>query len=310
MAHPGAASLATDETERARYLTLVPDDDAGDEATGSATRQAHEDAVLRMLRLMREGFSSDLTLGDMASAALFSPYYANRLFRLLTGVQPRRFLSAIRFDAAKRLLAESSLSVTAICNEVGYTSLGSFTSRFHQGVGVSPRAFRRYARGRAARLRLDTLFDRGAPNAGGAVIRGSTSMGTDDEALTFIGLFPTPVPQGLPFACALARTPGSFELSCSREGRAFLLAVAMPEPDSMGDCLLPAESDLRVASQALVVRDPGSGPVIEVEVRLRSLEPTDPPIVTALPYLLERMLKGRASRGSNGVDTNGVAASR
>ncbi|MEX2627025.1 MAG: AraC family transcriptional regulator [Ilumatobacteraceae bacterium] len=311
MAHPGAASLATDELVQARHLTAVPVGGGGD-AYDSATRQAHEDAVLRILRLMRETFSDDLTLEDMAAAALFSPYYANRLFRLLTGVQPRRFLAAIRFDAAKRLLADSTLSVTEICNEVGYTSLGSFTSRFHQGVGVSPRAFRRYARSRTTRTLPDTVFEVGRPEADGAVIRGTTRMDLEHDAVTFIGLFPTPVPEGLPWACTLARTPGNFELSCRREGRAFLLAVAVPEPepDTLGDCLLPDGLDLRVASQPVVLGGPGSSAVTEVELRLRPVEPTDPPIVSSLPYLLERSLGARTAPGWNGSPADDLAAAR
>lgn len=307
MVHQGAASLATDVTDREWHLSRFPDGDGQDETCWSATRQAHSEAVMRILRLMREDFSSNLTLDDMAAVAHFSPYYANRLFLQMTGVRPRHFLAAIRFAEAKRLLADSSLNVTEICNEVGYASLGSFTSRFHQSVGISPRTFRRYARSKDARLLSDTLLDTGSYRTG-AVIRGSTVLESHDKAMTFIGLFPTSIPQGMPLACGLAQTPGPFEFSCSRRGRAFLLAVAMPEPDSLTDCLLPAQSDLRVASQPLNVPDPESGPVLEVELQLRPLEPTDPPVVTALPYLLERILD--RSCGSNRLPTDDGAASR
>jgi AraC family transcriptional regulator len=309
MAHPGAAGLATNDRVQARHLTALPLGTGVDEYD-SATRQAHEDAVLRIIRLMRKAFSDDLTLEDMAAAALFSPYYANRLFRLLTGVQPRRFLAAIRFEAAKRLLADSTLSVTEICNEVGYTSLGSFTSRFHQGVGVSPRAFRRYARDRITRPLPETAFEAGLPEADHAVIRGSTRMDLEHDAVTFIGLFPTPVPEGLPSACTLARTPGCFELSCRREGRAFLLAVAVPDPDILDDGLLPDALDLRVASQPVVLPGPGSRAVTEVELQLRPMEPTDPPIVTSLPYLLKRRLDARTSPRCNGSPADDLAAAR
>jgi AraC-like DNA-binding protein len=49
-------------------------------------------------------------------------------------------------EAAKLLLADTALSVTNVCLEVGYSSLGTFTRRFTEFVGLSPRAFRRLAR--------------------------------------------------------------------------------------------------------------------------------------------------------------------
>ena len=91
---------------------------------------------------MAERLGEDLTLEDMASAASMSVYHFARVFREQVGVPPATYLAALRLTEAKRLLTQTSLSVTNICYQVGYTSVGTFTSRFTQLVGVSPGQFR------------------------------------------------------------------------------------------------------------------------------------------------------------------------
>src|SRR5438094_10658426 len=87
-----------------------------------------------------------LTLEDLASVACLSPSHFHRVFCRLIGIPPGEFLSALRFQAARRLLVTTSLSVTDIRFEVGYTSTGSFPNRFTDQVGLSPRLFRQRAR--------------------------------------------------------------------------------------------------------------------------------------------------------------------
>ena len=102
-------------------------------------------AVERAVQVMHTHLCDLLTLEDLASVACLSPFYFNRVFRRLIGIPPGEFLSALRFQTARRLLLTTSLSVTDICFEVGYTSTGSFTSRFTQLVGLSPRLLRQRA---------------------------------------------------------------------------------------------------------------------------------------------------------------------
>src|SRR5216683_4350607 len=109
------------------------------------TLAAHTQAVERAIQIMHTHLHELLTLEDLASVAYLSPFHFNRVFRRLIGIPPGEFLSALRFQTARRLLLTTSLSVTDICFEVGYTSTGSFTSRFTQLVGLSPRLLRRRA---------------------------------------------------------------------------------------------------------------------------------------------------------------------
>src|ERR687886_731437 len=106
------------------------------------TTAARLDAVERVVREMRARLGSPFGLDDMAHVAHLSPYHFNRVFRSVTGVPPGRFHAAVRMDAAKRLLLTTDLRVTDVCLEVGYRSLGTFTTQFRELVGVSPRELR------------------------------------------------------------------------------------------------------------------------------------------------------------------------
>src|SRR6266852_6143410 len=116
-----------------------------EDATRHVTLAAHTQAIEHAIQAMHTHLHELLTLEDLASVACLSPYHFNRVFHRLTGIPPGEFLSALRFQAARRLLLTTPLSVTDICFEVGYTSTGSFTSRFTQLVGLSPRLLRQRA---------------------------------------------------------------------------------------------------------------------------------------------------------------------
>src|SRR5260370_42420128 len=79
-----------------------------------------------------------LALEDLASVACLSPSHFHSVFCRLIGIPPGEFLSALRLQRARHLLLTTSLSVTEICFAVGYTSTGSFTTRFTHRVGPSP----------------------------------------------------------------------------------------------------------------------------------------------------------------------------
>ena len=66
-----------------------------------------------------------------------------RLYARAFGETPQEFVIRQRLATAQRLLRGGSLSITEVCFEVGYESLGSFSSLFRRAVGVSPREYRR-----------------------------------------------------------------------------------------------------------------------------------------------------------------------
>ncbi len=100
--------------------------------------EPHRLAVERVIAVMRERVDHALPLHAMAEIAHLSPYHFARVFRQVTGIPPGEFLGALRLERAKVLLLATDLSVAEICFEVGYNSLGTFTTRFRRLVGLSP----------------------------------------------------------------------------------------------------------------------------------------------------------------------------
>jgi AraC-like DNA-binding protein len=96
--------------------------------------------------LMRDCLADELTLADLSVEADLSTWHFLRAFRDAFGETPHEFLTRMRIERAKDLLTISSRSVTDVCMDVGFTSLGSFSTLFRRQVGVSPAEFRRRIR--------------------------------------------------------------------------------------------------------------------------------------------------------------------
>ncbi|MBD0372489.1 MAG: helix-turn-helix transcriptional regulator [Pyrinomonadaceae bacterium] len=104
-----------------------------------------EDIYRRLWRarlLIDSSFDSPLNLDALSSEACFSRYHFIRLFKRVFNVTPHQYLVKKRIERAKELLASSRLSVTDVCFEVGFQSLGSFSTLFHRRVGISPIIYR------------------------------------------------------------------------------------------------------------------------------------------------------------------------
>lgn len=103
-------------------------------------------AVLRRMRIARDTMDRDwaqaIDVDTVAAAAGYSRYHFVRLFGRTYGESPGRYLSRRRVERAAELLRSANLTVTEICLLVGFTSLGSFSSRFKEHTGMSPTRFR------------------------------------------------------------------------------------------------------------------------------------------------------------------------
>jgi AraC-like DNA-binding protein len=95
--------------------------------------------------LMDRSFGEPLDLERLAAEAGYSRFHFSRAFRDAFGETPRHYLTRRRIERAKDLLRSANLTVTEICFLVGFSSLGSFSARFSELVGVSPTEYRRRA---------------------------------------------------------------------------------------------------------------------------------------------------------------------
>src|SRR5262249_4762523 len=109
-------------------------------------RHEHFRNLCRARELLAETPEDRLFIRDIAREARMSPFHFIRQFEALFGLTPHQFRIQLRLDRAKLLLARGHYSVTDVCMEVGFTSLGSFSDLFTRRVGMSPSAYQRAAR--------------------------------------------------------------------------------------------------------------------------------------------------------------------
>ncbi len=88
-----------------------------------------------------------IDLESAAREAGLSAFHFLRLFTKVLGVTPHQYLVRARLRRAARLLAGDGPSITDIALDVGFGDLSNFVRTFHRAAGVSPRGFRRAARG-------------------------------------------------------------------------------------------------------------------------------------------------------------------
>jgi len=86
------------------------------------------------------------TIVELASEVRISPSHFIRQFEAVFGLTPHQYRIQTRLDRAKALLATKDRSVTDVCMEVGFSSLGSFSALFTRRVGEPPSAYRRRVR--------------------------------------------------------------------------------------------------------------------------------------------------------------------
>jgi AraC-like DNA-binding protein len=259
-----------------------------DSAPSPSTSQVHHVTIERVIVALRERLSQPLSLGEMADIACLSPFHFNRVFRRTTGIPPYEFLASLRMDAARRVLLTSDLSVTDVCFELGYGSLGTFTSRFAQRIGLPPGQLRRQAETFAPPARTapdDEYAARVLPWHHAAGLSGRIEAPPEFDGLIFVGLFPSAVPQGPPVAGTLLTMPGAYHLRPVPAGRYHLLVAAVPHAAGARGYLLPGDNILIATSERPVVVRAGLPPARR-DVWLRRPRLIDPPVLVSLPYLL------------------------
>jgi AraC-like DNA-binding protein len=116
---------------------------------GRAITVAQRRDDLVRLRRVRDRIDRDyaqpLDVEALARGAHLSAGHLSRQFRLAYGESPYAYLMTRRIERAMALLRRGDLSVTEVCFAVGCSSLGTFSTRFTELVGVPPSVYRREA---------------------------------------------------------------------------------------------------------------------------------------------------------------------
>lgn len=237
--------------------------------------------IVRALEMMRLRLADQISLEHLARTAAMSRFHFDRIFHQITGLRPFQFRSAMRLVCARELILGTEASITAICFDVGYSSIGTFTRRFTASVGASPRRLRWFSRN------YPTL----ASSAGSAADPCHTGHGTSivvhcrgvaEDTRVFVGAFPSPVPIGRPMACGTAVGTGVVVLPAVPPGLYYLLAAARPT-NPASHWFGGAETFVGIAEPAPLRIEGRSRH--ELTMQLRPVEVTDPPVVSFLPLL-------------------------
>ena len=120
--------------------------------TGTTTGTTAGDARLQELRLLRtvrdrvdRDYAQPLDVEALARGVHMSAGHLSRRFRAVFGESPYSYLMTRRIERAMTLLRRGDLSVTEVCFAVGCSSLGTFSTRFSELVGIPPSEYRRTA---------------------------------------------------------------------------------------------------------------------------------------------------------------------
>ena len=112
----------------------------------AAAEQLRDLALLRRVRdRMDREYAQPLDVEALARGAHMSAGHFSRQFRLAYGESPYSYLMTRRIERAMALLRGGELTVTEVCFEVGCSSLGTFSTRFTELVGVPPSVYREQA---------------------------------------------------------------------------------------------------------------------------------------------------------------------
>ena len=121
----------------------------------SAALERH---LLRARDLADSRYDEPLDLRALAREANVSPRHFSRSFRRVFGETPYQYLLSRRLERARHLLRTTEMTVAEICLEVGFTSVGSFTTTFRRHVGLSPTTFRQAHAGPSAADRVPLCY--------------------------------------------------------------------------------------------------------------------------------------------------------
>lgn len=269
------------------------------EQTTEESLTAQHEAVLHAISTIREELAAPHLLTDMAAAGFYSQFHFHRFFTRHTGTTPGRFLTALRMQEAKRLLAHTSVTVMSISDEIGYQSIGSFTTQFTRLVGISPGRFRELVDTLAGHHITETDLDRArvtgreSRDCALALSNGAGAEKDLEGRVSFVGLFGSGLPQG---------GLSGFGIVRGASGTVDSAPATEPEPGPVDLFLmsLPATADLTELAvggneELLVSRGRVSHGTDTTELTLRAMDLLDPPVVSAAPaiHLRDFLLPGR-----------------
>jgi AraC family transcriptional regulator len=258
----------------------------------SYTAELHEKAVTRVIDLLRSDPNRTWSIKDLARAAFMSPFHFIRVFQEVAGIAPCKFQWALKVHTAKQLLLLTDMSILDISMEVGYNSLGTFTRRFSELVGVSPNRFRHFARTTNS-ADFQRAVDAYEPlSSSEPAIAGHVHAPPRFHGAIMLACFPSRIPQGRPLQHAIADSSHAFRVRRPAHRNFYLHAFGIPR----GDTNTPWFTDDNLLRGGTLCTAASADQLPE-ELFLRGAQPTDPPVLVAMGALVANRFSAKIGEG-------------
>lgn len=258
-----------------------------------------KDRIAEIIMYMNEHVSDELTIEDVAAHFHYSKYHFSREFKLHTGFSASDYLSSIKIEKAKQNLLKKNQTITESSFDVGYSSLGTFSTTFAKKTGLSPREYKEqveslyqltqeYEDDTAPYRPTSTLSLNIKEKNQLSISLSYPSM--SQTTITFIGLFHRPIPNHKPAIGVALTDQTTHTFTRIPNGTYYLLACAIEKSKNplnyfiLNDCLrgkLDTPLSFPEASST------------HVQLTLREPLPEDPPILINLPKLLADSIRFR-----------------
>ncbi|MBW7455189.1 helix-turn-helix transcriptional regulator [Paenibacillus sepulcri] len=252
-------------------------------------RYAEIDEVIAFIH---QNIYDPLPLSLLAGHIAYSPYHFTRIFKERIGLPPLYYVSSLRLQKAKDLLLRTNLSIRDIGLEIGQQSLGTFTTRFTEKVGMTPSDFRNSTQQANSHFNsLEKLKDWQTAQLVSDRhdrVEGSIQAEIPFEGIILIGLFAKPIPEGFPLYGTVLPSLGGFCFTGVKPGTYYLMATTISWGTQGVDLLLP-QATLRTRSKKPIFVGPNTI-VPHQQVMLHVPRLDDPPILISLPLLMNVFL--------------------
>lgn len=130
-------------TALVQLLALIVRENADLQATRVDITSFPHPTVSKVIAYINTHFAEEITLEMLSSMFYISPWYLSRTFKKVSGLSFPRYLNNVRIKEAKRLLRQTKMPVSAVCEAVGYVSNAHFGRAFKSLTGRSPQEYRR-----------------------------------------------------------------------------------------------------------------------------------------------------------------------
>lgn len=254
-------------------------------------------AVEQTIQYMKQHLDEWITTEQLANRVGYSTFHFSRIFKDVTGISVRQYLSALRMESGKNELLKHPSLLVKIGMSIGLSSTGTFVTRFKQFVGVSPKRFLssvemlfRFVNQYKDR-RIDWAMD---TNSSLPRVQCRIEAPLSFRGIVYVGLFPRAVPDQKPVAgTAINQNNGTAVISGIPLGTYYLLAAGVPWSRNPRDYFLLHHTLRCKLDEPLHIHETSD---LKVTVTLREPLPYDPPIVVNLPLLLFEKIRNNKAK--------------